>query len=295
MHCGMLSLSSSRLCFLSQRSSAQLRRIWRGWPLRLIFITHSPQPLQIGLSDAEERWLRKHSPDELKLELARASIKPGEGGSSNFRGVRKTESGRFQARVKSKEILVVCDVCDDEIEAARADDRATLQHRGRCTHACMIIHRRAENMSARLCLCLTNLRHAQEHGDEFHELHRGRAGRHRAGLGAVRSVRDGSRWVAPMEPLGMHEYREQPCDDLRVTCHSVTGAGRIMSTDLSAHDDHDLHAGKHSAQRKEGKPTTEDVEEDGCVSAKPRLKPKPKRKPKPGASLDADNSRSLAA
>ncbi len=115
---------------------------------RLIYITHSPQPLQIGLSDAEKLWLNTHSLDDLKLEFKSASLKPGGGGSSDFRGVSKTKNGRYEARVtqttNGREMYLFRQQYDDETEAARAYDRAALQHRGRCTQIEILILTQAE-------------------------------------------------------------------------------------------------------------------------------------------------------
>ncbi len=106
---------------------------------RLVYITHSPQPLQIGLSDAEKLWLDTHSLDDLKLEFKRECIKPGGGGSSDFRGVSITKSGKYRAQLQStvagRRVNVMNQQYDDETEAARAYDRAALQHYGRCTVA----------------------------------------------------------------------------------------------------------------------------------------------------------------
>ena len=124
-------------CSLSDAEHRRLPESCKPCMHRLIYITHSPQPLQIGLSDAEKRWLNTHSLDDLKLEFKRASLKRGGGGTSNFRGVSKHKSGKYEAQlvktIAGQRVYVLRQLYDDETEAARAYDHAALQHHGRCT------------------------------------------------------------------------------------------------------------------------------------------------------------------
>ncbi len=103
---------------------------------RLLYKVNRYYAIQFGLSDAEKLRLDKTSLDDLKLELQRVCLKPqrSHGCSSVFRGVCQS-GNRFRAELRTyiggKTVRVFFQRYDNAEEAARAWDRAALQHRSR--------------------------------------------------------------------------------------------------------------------------------------------------------------------
>ena len=63
-------------------------------------------------------------------------VKPGDGCTSYFRGVCWDKNrGNYKVTLQKNKVKLVHQRYDNEIEAARAYDRAALLHHGRCTHA----------------------------------------------------------------------------------------------------------------------------------------------------------------